>query len=133
MRRTVVVGFALLLLYALPGFAAAPVVTITGALVDRLCTVEDVYQNQPRTERRCWLLIEETTPDVNGNFRRWTVYCPNKAADGQLFNGAYTVCVDPTKMQIRHPARTVIITGWLRTPGQQADGMGQVQGYQFQY
>jgi hypothetical protein len=136
MRRTVV-GFALVLLCgfccALPAFAAAPVVTLTGALVDRQCSVEDVFQLQPQAERYCTLTIEETTPSQQGTFRRWTVYCPNKAADGQPFNGAYYFCSDPAAMQIRHPNRTMIVQGWLRTPQQQADGLGQVQGYQFQY
>lgn len=120
-------------LFATAANAAAPAVTLTGALVDRQCSVEDVYQYQPQAERYCTLTIEETTPSNLGTFRRWTVYCPNKAADGQSFNAAYGVCNTPTAMQIRHPTRTVIIQGWLRTPEQQADGRGQVQGYQFQY
>jgi hypothetical protein len=132
--RCTVAGFALALLClcALPAAAAPPVVTLRVALVDRICSVVDVFQIQPANELRCHLLVEEVTPDNFGNFRRWWVYCPNKAADGQNFNGAYAVCSDPAGMQIRHPGRTYIITGWLRTPQQQADGYGQVQAYQFQ-
>lgn len=123
--------FLLAAAVALPALAAPPVVTITGKLANRVCTVEDVFLLQPADQHRCTLTF--AAQDSLGNTLYWTVYCPNKAADGQGVNLAYPVCSNPAGMQINHPTATYTVTGWLRTIPQQADGFGQVQGYSFGY
>lgn len=125
---------ALVLALVLPAavHAAPPVVQVTGKLIDRVCTVDDDFGLQPAAERRCTLWMREATPGSDGVYRVYTIYCPNKAVDGQPLNLAYSICRDPYGMQINHPNRNYIITGWLRTTAQAADGLGQIQGYQFQ-
>lgn len=134
--------FTLVLLLLLPaGAAVSQTATISGKLVDRQCSVEDVYQLQPVSERRCTLWVESSfscpCQSCDGGTTTcksvFTVYCPNKAVDNRPFNGAYEVCSDPSAMQIRHPSKSYIIYGYARTPEQQLDGFGQFTGYQFQY
>lgn len=126
---------AALICLSAPAYAGT--VTITGKLVDRVCTVEDTFQLQPSTEKRCTLYVKESWASggcLSGVCSHVvTVYCPNKAADDRPFNGAYHVCSDPAAMQINHPSANYTITGWTRTVAQQADGNGQFQGYQFSY
>jgi hypothetical protein len=123
----------LLLALAAPSFAGT--VTITGKLVDRQCSVEDVFQLQPAAEKRCTLTFREVICGGSAALcvHDITVYCPNKAADGRLHNGAYWTCSDDSAMQINHSSANYTVTGWTRTVEQQKDGFGQVQGYQFSY
>lgn len=113
---------------------SAQTVTLTGKLIDRQCSVEDAYQLQPSTEKRCTLWIEVSFACPTGTCTQvHTVYCPNKAVDNRPFNGAYVTCSDGYAMQIRHPTKNYIIHAYARTVTQQLDGYGQFTGYQFQY
>lgn len=128
-------------LFVLPSQADAQTVTIAGKLVDRVCSVEDAYQLQPSSEKRCTLWVESAFACPGGTCacpggtcaQVFTVYCPNKAVDGRAFNGAYEVCSDPAALQVRHPTKTYVIKAYARTIAQQADGNGQFTGFQFQY
>lgn len=142
MKKLTVIALAFFLIFlSASAFAAAPLVTITGKLIDRQCSIEDVFQLQPTTEKRCTLWVEVsfscpcTSCDGGSTTCKevYTVYCPRKAADNRLLNTAYDVCSDGSAMQIRHPSATYTITGWLRTVDQQKDGLGQVQGFAFSY
>lgn len=125
-----------LVVFGLPcvSFVASPIVTITGKLVDRQCSVEDVFGYQPTTDKRCTLWIETTFACPTGVCKEtYTVYCPRRATDNRFFNSAYDVCSDPAAMQILHPTANYTITGWLRTIEQQKDGYGQIHGAGFSY
>lgn len=125
--------FAFLFLVSVSAFASPPVVTFSQMkLVDRICTVEDVFNLQPAIEKYCTLTFRETLPGTDGIHRKWTVYCPNGPVDGNPNNTAYNTCKDTVNMVI-HPSYSYTVTGWLRTTAQQADGKGQVAGYQFSY
>lgn len=125
---------AALLFLALPSPSAAQTTNITGILKDRQCSVEDVFQLQPPTEKRCTLWIETSFPcasRITGVCKEThTVYCPNKAADNRPFNSAYATCSSPTSMQI---GRQHTVSAFLRTPAQRADGYGDYQGFAFTY
>lgn len=115
-------------------YAASASATVTGKLIDRQCSVEDVFQLQPSTEKRCTLWIQTTFFCATGTCKEtYTVYCPRKAADNRPFNSAYDVCSDPSAMQIMHPSRNYTISGWWRTTEEQKDGFGQIHGNSFQY
>lgn len=124
----------LLLLIASPLLAVPPVVTLSNVkLVDRICSVEDAYGFQPSNEKYCTMTYRETVPGSDGTYRRWTVYCPNAAVDGQALTTSYQTCSDPSAQQINHPTQNYQVIGWLRTPAQAADGKGQVLAYQVGY
>lgn len=134
------VGFLLCLLSFVlcvsSSFAASATVTVTGKLIDRQCSVEDVYQLQPSTEKRCTLWIQTTysCAALGGVCKDvYTVYCPRKAADNRPFNTAYDVCSDGSAMQILHPSQNYTISGYLRTAEEQKDGLGQIHGASFSY
>lgn len=131
--KTAIATVVLLLALAAPSFAGT--VTITGKLIDRQCSVEDVYQLQPAAEKRCTLTFREVIcgGSIPACTQDITVYCPNKAADGHLHNGAYWTCSDNAGMQVNHPSALYTVTGWTRTAEQQKDGYGAVQGYSFSY
>jgi hypothetical protein len=129
-----IVTFVLCVLFlssVTPASATPPVVTLTGKLVNRVCTVQDMLLLQPIDQYRCTLTF--MTYADNGTPIYYQVYCPNKPADGQPMNMAYYTCADPGAMQINHPIYNYTVTGWLRTVPQQADGYGMIQGYNFQY
>lgn len=122
------------ILFSLPAYAASPTVAITGKLIDRQCSVEDVYQLQPPTEKRCTLWIQTTFFCPAGTCKEvYTVYCPRKQADNRPLNTAYDVCSDPAAMQVLHPSRNYTISGYLRTAEEQKDGLGQIHGTSFSY
>lgn len=123
---------SLLLFLALPSPSSAQTTSITGILKDRQCSVEDVFQLQPPTEKRCTLWIETSFPCPSSGVCKetHTVYCPNKAADNRPFNSAYVTCSSPTSMQT---GRTHTVNAYLRTPSQRADGYGDYLGFQFAY
>lgn len=140
-ERFQLTSILLLLVLITPAALSAQTATISGKLIDRVCSVEDVYQLQPSTEKRCTLWMESSysCPCVgcDGGMTTcksvFTIYCPNKAVDNRPFNGAYEVCSDGSAMQIKHPTKTYIIQAFLRTVAQQLDGYGQFVGYQFQH
>jgi hypothetical protein len=137
MRIRIVFLFCVLsVVLSTSAFAASANVTVTGKLIDRQCSVEDVYQLQPPTEKRCTLWIQTTffcaapggvCKDV------YTVYCPRKAADNRPFNTAYDVCSDGSAMQVLFPSANYTISGYLRTVEEQKDGLGQIHGTSFSY
>lgn len=140
MRKTTVAALAFFAFVVLflstpaPSYAASPTVTITGKLVDRQCSVEDAYQLQPPTEKRCTLWIQTTFFCPTGTCKEvYTVYCPRKATDNRQFNTAYDVCSDPGGMQILFPSANYTISGYLRTVEEQKDGLGQIHGTMFSY
>ena len=121
---------AVLLLCLVVPVVSAQTVVLTGKLVDRQCSVEDVYQLQATTAKRCTLYIEATFVCPAGVCKEvHTCYCPRKAADNRFLNAAYDVCSDPAGAQI---GGSIIAHGWARTPAQRADGYGDHQCYQFQ-
>jgi hypothetical protein len=126
--------FLAAILVSVPSYGASPTVTITGKMVDRQCSVEDVYQLQPSTDKRCTLWIQTTFSCPAGTCQEtYTVYCPRKAVDNRPLNTAYDVCSDPAAMQIIHPSRNYTISGYLRTAEEQKDGLGQIHGTMFSY
>jgi hypothetical protein len=121
---------------ALPCPAAT--VSVTGKLVDRQCSVEDVYQLQPQAERYCTITLDEAKT-VNGPtgepvtyHRRITAYCPKLTIKGTTY-ASYSLCADPYAMQINHPTKLYIVQGDLREPGELADGRGEFIVTQAQY
>lgn len=122
-----VIAFAV----ALP--AEASTATVIGKLIDRQCSVDDVFGLQPSVEKYCVLSIEETRVVFGITYKKtFTVYCPLKTIDG-LPRQAYYTCSDPAAMQIRHPTTNYSVTGDLRTDVEQLDGRGQILGNSFQY
>lgn len=136
MKTTIVLPAFLVLglaLFGIPVYATPPVATISNVkLVDRVCTVEDGYNLQPAIEKYCTLTFRETFPGTDGIHRKWTVYCPNGAVDGNPANLSFDTCKDTAGMVI-NPTKSYTVTGWLRTSAQAADGKGQVAGYAFSY
>jgi hypothetical protein len=131
MKRIALLAAALLALAVLPVSAAS--VTVIGKLIDRQCSVDDVYGLQPSVERYCVLSYEETKVVLGVTYRKvFTVYCPLKTVDG-IPRQAYYTCSDPAAMQIRHPTAMYSVSGELRTEAEQQDGRGQILGNGFSY
>lgn len=105
--------------------AWAASVSVTAKLVDRQCSVEDVFQLQPWTAKYCTLWLKETTVVAGVAYTRvFTAYCPRTTINGIAY-ASYDTCSDPGAMQIDHPSRLYVLWGHLRTPAEMLDNRGE--------